>query len=497
MVKAQRLVWCLLVVGCGKAAVVPARLLATGCEASQTPALLGVRFVEARLTAPDLPGAVTLLTAMESGGLLLPEVPAGEGRVLEVRAYDAAPADGGVVVAFGRSLPFSTPRDREQVVPTVNVFMRRVGLITRLTSQAHPTTCSTMMEPRLGHSASLLPSGLLVAGGLTTTDAGVAPTAHMELLDLSSGEVVRKKDLSVTYSGSVLEFPRVYGTATRVKDLVYFWGGSSSGPSSAALAYHAGSNEVAALTAANSRAPRARHSVAVDQAGHLFIAGGVGTGGVFPSLEGYDTTTGLQVAVTDGPLSGVDLRAITLPERDIIVTTGGSADGGVSADVHFYSWKNSTWQAQSLTNPPHLSSPRVGAVLAATRNLALVAGGVVPGSDLPVDTVEVISALSGLVTTASDAGIGVEPCSVTLENGDVLVAGGYTTAAKVTTSNTLTMMRLSAAGALVMQHAPPLPHGLAEMSCSRLHDGSVLFAGGTKDGHTPLDELWVYRPSVE
>ncbi len=152
-----------LLTACGpREALYEAKLFTHACTG--TPALEGVLYLRFRVTGAGME-PVERYVPVARGAADVPAVPAGKGRVLEVRGYTNLPGEGGRVVSLGRSHPFDVPESAQAERPSVGVALRRVDTYVRPGRASGG--CVSLAEPRAGHTATVLEDGrVLLAGGL-------------------------------------------------------------------------------------------------------------------------------------------------------------------------------------------------------------------------------------------------------------------------------------------------------------------------------------------
>ena len=78
----------------------------SSCDPQSDP-YTGVGFFRVRITGEKIDTPIDVVAAAGAmGSLTIPQIPAGNARVIEVRGYDMDPTAGGKVLSIGKSLPF-------------------------------------------------------------------------------------------------------------------------------------------------------------------------------------------------------------------------------------------------------------------------------------------------------------------------------------------------------------------------------------------------------
>ncbi len=246
------------------------RLLTGSCMG--TPPLEGVHYLRFRLTGEGL-APVERYVPVERGAEGVPDVPAGRGRVLEVRGYTALPGAGGRVVSVGRSHPFDVPESAGDGRPMVPVALRRVG------EYASPGNaqdgCLQLGTPRAGHTATLLADGRVLLAGGYELDLNGARTvlSSTELFDPATGTLEPLPALEVQGRSA----PRAFHTATRLPDgKVFLAGGEMDSPEGLTPLSQALLLDVTERTYAEVEMSMARshHAAALDEGGRVLLVGG-------------------------------------------------------------------------------------------------------------------------------------------------------------------------------------------------------------------------------
>ncbi|MFY0524221.1 kelch repeat-containing protein [Archangium gephyra] len=463
-----------------------------------TPALEGVRYLRLRITGENMEPVERYESVVEylrQRRPVLPPVPLGKGRVLEVRGYTDLPRSGGRVVARGLSSPF----DVEALAASwVHVTVRRVDEYVRpATSEGG---CVALAEPRAGHTATLLEDGhVLLAGGFQSGAGGAASTvSSAEIFDPVTGSVPRVLSLGT---------PRAFHTATRLPGgRVLLAGGEVQSVEGALPVRGAQVLDVArgTSTSVELRAARSQHAAAVDSGGRVLLVGGVGAGGtVVAEAEGYEPATG-QVFPVSTPVPRVGMAAMPVEDGRRIAVVGGSDGKSLRPEVLFFSYEGGSFVP--VGEGARLRSPR--------RDAALVPFGgperllYVGGNDSPGHVEEGrILASSEVVSPGEASQVTAGPqvfarsglCAVALPDGRVMTLGGvrYGGSGFVSDSHVELLVPGEEGGAPGLLGLKPLERPRHQHSCTVLRDGSVLIAGGVDDDgfqRTTLSDLVIYTP---
>ncbi|HEX8822121.1 MAG TPA: kelch repeat-containing protein [Archangium sp.] len=483
-----------------------AKLLTEVCAG--TPALNGVRYLRFRVTGPGMEPVVRF-SLVERGLEELPAVPVGKGWVLEVRGYTDLPKQGGRVVALGRSHPFEVPESAEAPRPTVRVAVRRVGTYVRPGSAKD--ACTSLAEPRAGHTATVLEDGrVLLAGGfqLDLNEDG-STLSSAELFNPVTGTLEQALTLGTGEGGDFRASPRAFHTATRLPGgKVLLAGGEVRSVEGTVPVRSALVLDVARRTSTlvELKAARSHHAAAADSGGRVLLVGGVGPGGtVVSEAEGFDPETD-RVFSVGTPVPRVGMGVMPVRDGRRIAVVGGSDGRELRPEVLFFSYEGGTFAPAG--EGPRLREPRRDAALVpfgGSEQLLFVGGhdsaeGVESAPRLLASSEVISSGEATRVTAGPQVFARSEPCAVALPDGRVLTLGGLRSTANglVSAPQGELLVPGKEGGTPVMFGLPMLERQRHQHTCTVLEDGSVLIAGGLDDDgrqRTTLGDLVIYTPA--
>jgi uncharacterized repeat protein (TIGR01451 family) len=224
-------------------------------------------------------------------------------------------------------------------------------------------------------------------------------------------------------------------------------------------------------------------SLAVLKDGRVLVAGGWDNYGLLSSVEIYDPATGTWSTVNPMPTAGWAMAMTTMPDGRVLAAGGeieiGNNTMSDTAAAEIYDPVAGTWSA---TAPMPSADERQAAVLLGNGDV-LVAGGEGECCGAAVQ-----AALYDPATgTWSSTGLSTAHTGgsmVVLANGQVLLAGGYTSGTDIydPASNT-------------WSPGATLPYQWGYTPIALLTNGTVLIAGGTSCWYCTNEETAIYVPA--
>jgi hypothetical protein len=332
------------------------------------------------------------------------------------------------------------------------------------------TVTGSMVEPRVGHTATLLPDGrvLAVGGGQFN---GFFDLASAELYDPITG--------AWSATGTMAEV-RWGHTATLLPDgTVLVAGGEISGNSPALASAELYDPRSGTWSSAGTMIEARRgHTATLLPSGRVLVAGGYNANDALASAELYDPATASWTA-TGAMLTGHVVHTATLLQDGKVLVAGGVDGIGVAlASAELYDPETGSW------SPTGALSGARGAQTATLLHdgRVLVAGGVF-GSQPFFDalaTAEVYDPAAGVWSTAASMHTDRQYHTATLlPDGTVLVTGGLGSAENKATAE-------------VYDPAHDTWRAIADMdearaghSATLLPNGNVLVAGWTAEQYGP------------
>jgi len=330
-----------------------------------------------------------------------------------------------------------------------------------------------MLEPRSGHTATLLPDGkVLIAGGMRRNQDFYRST---ELYDPATGKFQGTGEMSIARVGHI-------AVLLRSGKVLIAGGWIGHGTTDSAELYDPATGRFTAISKMTTR--RAGLSATLLTNGDVLLAGGGdhdGPDGAIGSAEIFhgDTLRFQPTGSLHRPRSGH--TATLLHDGRVLIAGGGS--GGLIAAAELYDPKTGTFsQTGNLITARH---KHTAGLLPDGR--VLIAGG----SDErdwhgTMSSAEIYDPRTGKFTATSplnDSRFKLPNESVLLASGKLLVAGG---SREVEIFDPASGKFLLAAGQMNDER-----HFMTE---TKLRDGSVLLAGGYPNNDQATPQTWIYRP---
>jgi N-acetylneuraminic acid mutarotase len=290
------------------------------------------------------------------------------------------------------------------------------------TAAAWTATGSTI-EPRTGHTATLLGDGrVLVAGG-----GGNATPDSYSFFTLATAELYDPGSGSWTATGS-MGGGRILHTATVLPDGMVLVAGGADGITETSVNALASAElydpSTGSWTATgNMRQARARHTATLLPDGKVLVVGGSGSGAGTDSLasaELYDPASGTWTATGNLIEARTYHTATLLPDGRVLVAGGSGSTGPQTASAELYDPRTGSWTATGNLNGEH--SGHTATLLPDGR--VLVVGGT--SSRGALASAELYDVGSGTWTATGNLIDARSYHTATLlRGGRVLVAGGY------------------------------------------------------------------------
>ena len=502
---------------------VQVHLVVAACQSPQP--LSGATHLKLRVLGEGLTEPLETTASSSASEIKVADIPAGKGRVVEVRAYDADPAGGGRVVAIGRSLPVEipsqVPADRAPI--TLNVFVRRVNSFTPPSSVDNPTVCGSLAHARAGHTATLLADGRVFLAGGYTASGGTSRTALQttELFDPATGTFAAGPELGLINNQSLFTpRARAFHTATLLEPSgqVLLWGGeeySSGDVNGSAPALRADGllfdgETKSFLEAPQGASARSHHSAARDANGKVLVVGGrtrnQSSSQLEPAdkVEWYDPTTNRSSVVEGAVLPRVDASVSAVQGGKFIAVAGGSNGTVLQDEVEFFQYVGTAFSKVTTSTPPRLRETRRSAAVASfreTNDLLLVGGYTDPTQVMPLASSEIVTTKDSFRVSEGPA---VAPargdiCAALLLDGRVLMMGGRTVDEFGITRSDATVQVI-----VPQVSGPPTALGKVDLqkpryfhTCTTMSDGTVLLAGGVSETNGTfqvLPDVQIYTP---
>jgi N-acetylneuraminic acid mutarotase len=343
------------------------------------------------------------------------------------------------------------------------------------------TATAGMTAARTGHTATLLPNGLvLVAGGNALTTVG--PTeVSTELFDPHA----RHSGLIDTSKA------RAQFTATLLSNgLVLVTGGVYAPPSllsrSSAELYNP-RRGTWAVTGSMSEA-RASQTATLLPNGRVLVVGGFNSTGILASVEVYNPQTGAWTATGRLHTARAYQTATLLPDGSVLVAGGLSTTGATLSSAEVYTPRTGAWR---VTPPMRTACASHTATLLPTGRV-LVAGGVSGKADRVLASAEVYDPHSGRwARTGSMRATRAGHTATLLPTGQVLIAGGKQDVAPgvVLASAELYTPRTGAWTAAGSMRRERVTH-----TATLLPNGRVLVTGGEDTQGANFNSTELYTP---
>jgi len=393
----------------------------------------------------------------------------GSGDLNESRAHHTATLlpDGRVMVCGGTANGFSNPGTRS----SIELYDPAQGTW---------TLAGTMSQPRVGHTATLLPNGkVLLAGGITNGPPQT-PLFSVETFDPLTG---------ASTPAASMHSPRVYHTATLLPNgTVLVAGGitdhsgnlGSNGSATNSAEIYDPTTDTWTLTGALNT-PRFAHRAVLMASGQILAVGGASNenDSGLSSTEVFDPTIGPSTGswnFTGSMLSPREAFTATLLPSGKVLVTGG-LDAPNNAACELYDPTTGTWASTGAMNHGRYNH---NATLLA--NGKVLVTGTFPISSKPS---ELYDPATGIWTDNGNMiGSTYANSATLLHNGKVLVAGDTFTGVSAQLFDPLSNS-WAATGPMI---TPRIWHKAVS-----LPNGNVFIVGGMQ-GSTSLSSAEIYDP---
>lgn len=517
--RAQGLLWALALaaVGCGPRVVeYKVNVVTTACDASADP-FAGAKYLTVRVTGDGIAQPLIANSEVSTRSAKVPEIPAGAGRVIQIRVYGAE-GPGSKVLSWGQSLPFDVPdmlSDPPAPPVAINVFLRKVDAFTPLAAVTNPKTCAEMKVPRGGHTATLLQNGkVFISGGFRLkegTQERIA-LADAELYNPQTGALESARSISV----GTQVLPMAFHTATLLPNgVVLIWGGEQylggaanlPAPRATAMLYDPDADDYRGVPSRTvpKNLVRSRHSAAMDKDGRVLIVGGISRDEAnqlvnSDKVEWFDPVTNKTGVVDQVTLVRLDAAVSAVQGGALIAVAGGSDGAQLVRDVKYFAFNGTDF---AMTGGPQLQFARRASGVSTVRdgNDLLLFGGYGDRDNVaPLNSTELVATRQNTVGAGPAAGSRGESCVATLKDGSLLVIGGRTVDAlgqPPHSDATVTHVVPLASGGFQPNIAPSLPAPRYGHTCTTLADGAVLVLGGLKEAAGTIEVLkdaLIYQP---
>jgi len=328
-----------------------------------------------------------------------------------------------------------------------------------------------MLEPRSGHTATLLPDGrVLVAGGMRRNQDFYRSA---ELYDPATGKFQPTGEMNERRVGQI-------AVLLRSGKVLVAGGWVGNGGTDSAELYDPSTGKFTAISKMTTR--RGRPSATLLNDGDVLIAGGEERDNEsLASAEIFHAKTLTFQPTGSMHHARISHTATLLPDGRVLIA-GGYADS-VSSSAEIYDPKSGTF-----TETGSLSTARCKhtAGLLPDGRVLIAGGSDNRGWNGNLNSAEIYDARTGKFTPASrlnDSRFKLPDEAVQLPSGKLLIAGG---SKEVEVFDPATGKFLVAEGEMADAR-----HYMSE---TKLKDGTVLLAGGYPNNDQATTQAWIYKP---
>jgi hypothetical protein len=348
--------------------------------------------------------------------------------------------------------------------------------VTALASSASPSgslkSASPMLEPRSGHTATLLPDGkVLIVGGMRRNQDFYRSA---ELYDPATDKFQAAGDMAIARVGHA-------AVLLHSGKVLIVGGWIGHGATDSAELYDPATGKFSTLTKMTSR--RGNLAATLLASGDVLITGGGdsnGPGGI-ASAEIFDAATGVFEPLPTMHSARIEQTTTVLRDGRVLIAGGRADSVTASAEIFDPATKKFTVTGNLLTARYKHSAGLL------PNGRVLIAGG---SDDRDwsgkLNTAEIYDPAKQTFTAASplnDSRFKLPREAIQLSSGQLLFAGGSKT---VEVYDPAVHKFLLATGQIdTARHF---------MTATKLNDGSVLLAGGYPDNDRATNETWIFHP---
>jgi len=280
------------------------------------------------------------------------------------------------------------------------------------------TVTGSMVEPRIAHTATLLPDGTVLAVGGAPDFTERSTLASAELYDPRTGtwtETVTMAQTRWRHTATLLPNGKVLvvGGAAEDRGTVYWASAEIYDPANGRWE-PTGQMEM----------PRASHTATLLPNGLVLVSGGLNQDGLISSAELYDPDSGSWSATGEMDSARAGHTATLLGDGHVLVAGSAAGNGDVVASAELYDPDSGTW-----SNTASMAVARRNATATLLPDgRVLIVGGSFGGNSFfnAIASAELYDPASGVWSTAASMRAARQYHTATLlTDGTVLVAGGF------------------------------------------------------------------------